>query len=88
MLDCGSGGCGARLYVLAPDAGARGGVAAYLHEIQSLGWLSVASSPLGHRLGPRPPDGRPDRGATPLTILILGECGVVSSGVLRSLASM
>ena len=38
MLDCGSGGCGTRLYVLAPGVGARGGVAAYLHEIQSLGW--------------------------------------------------
>jgi hypothetical protein len=38
MLDCGSRGCGARLYVLTPDVGARGGVAMYLHDIQSLGW--------------------------------------------------
>jgi len=42
MLDCGSGGCGARLYVLAPDAGARGGVATYLREIQPLGWQVAA----------------------------------------------
>jgi hypothetical protein len=38
MLDCGSGGCGSRLYVLSPGARTGGGVAAYLREIQSLGW--------------------------------------------------
>ncbi len=38
MLDCGSGGCGSRLYVLSPSAGTTGGVAAYLREIQALGW--------------------------------------------------
>ncbi len=38
MLDCGSGGCGSRLYVVMPSAGARGGVAAYLREIGALGW--------------------------------------------------
>lgn len=38
MLDCGSGGCGSRLYVLSPSAGTGGGVGAYLRNIQSLGW--------------------------------------------------
>jgi hypothetical protein len=38
MLDCGSGGCGSRLYVLSPSAGTRGGVAAHLREIQAPGW--------------------------------------------------
>jgi hypothetical protein len=38
MLDCGSGGCGSRLYVFSPGARTGGGVAAYLREIQSLGW--------------------------------------------------
>jgi hypothetical protein len=38
MLDCGSGGCGSRLYVLSPGAGRGGGVATYLREIRSLGW--------------------------------------------------
>jgi hypothetical protein len=38
MLDCGSGGCGSRLYVLSPSTGTGGGVAAYLREIQSFGW--------------------------------------------------
>jgi hypothetical protein len=37
-LDCGSGGCGSRLYVLSPGAGTNGGVAAYLRDIQALGW--------------------------------------------------
>lgn len=38
MLDCGSGGCGSRLYVLSSGARTGGGVAAYLREIRSLGW--------------------------------------------------
>jgi hypothetical protein len=38
MLDCGSGGCGSRLYVLTPGARTGGGVATYLREIRSLGW--------------------------------------------------
>jgi hypothetical protein len=38
MLDCGSGGCGSRLYVLSPGARTGGGVATYLREIRSLGW--------------------------------------------------
>jgi hypothetical protein len=37
-LDCGSGGCGSRLYVLAPTAPARNGVPAYLEQIEQLGW--------------------------------------------------
>jgi hypothetical protein len=37
-LDCGSGGCGSRLYVLSPNASSDGGVAAYLRDIQALGW--------------------------------------------------
>jgi hypothetical protein len=38
MLDCGSGGCGSRLYVLSPNASSDGGVATYLRDIQALGW--------------------------------------------------
>jgi hypothetical protein len=37
-LDCGSGGCGNRLYVLSANPSTEGGVAAYLREIQALGW--------------------------------------------------
>ncbi len=42
-LDCGSGGCGNRLYVLSPPTSAEGGVAGYLSEIQALGWRTDAS---------------------------------------------
>jgi hypothetical protein len=38
MLDCGSGGCGSRFYVLSPGARTGGGVAAYLNDIRPLGW--------------------------------------------------
>jgi hypothetical protein len=39
MLDCGSGGCGSRLYILFPRVPRTGGgVATYLREIRSLGW--------------------------------------------------
>ncbi|MGH2660381.1 MAG: hypothetical protein ACRDHS_12160 [Actinomycetota bacterium] len=37
-LDCGSGGCGSRLYVLSANSSSEGSVAAYLQEIQALGW--------------------------------------------------
>jgi len=37
-LDCGSGGCGTRLYVLSPNPSSDGGVATYLRDIQALGW--------------------------------------------------
>ncbi len=37
-LDCGSGGCGSRLYVLSPNPSFDGGVATYLCDIQALGW--------------------------------------------------
>ena len=37
-LDCGSGGCGSRLYVLSPKPSSDGSVATYLRNIQALGW--------------------------------------------------
>jgi hypothetical protein len=43
-LDCGSGGCGTRLYVLSPGPRSEGGVAAYLREIQALGWRIDANA--------------------------------------------
>ena len=43
-LDCGSGGCGTRLYVFSPAASSEGGVAAYLREIQALGWRIDANA--------------------------------------------
>jgi len=44
ILDCGSGGCGTRLYVLSPGPGSEGGLAAYLREIQALGWRVDANA--------------------------------------------
>ena len=41
-LDCGSGGCGSRLYVLS-HTGSAGGVSAYMRDIQELGWRTVAT---------------------------------------------
>jgi hypothetical protein len=37
-LDCGSGGCGSRLYVLSADPISEGGVGEYLREIGAQGW--------------------------------------------------
>jgi hypothetical protein len=43
-LDCGSGGCGNRLYVLEPLTVTDDAVTLYLDEIRSLGWRSGAGS--------------------------------------------
>jgi hypothetical protein len=43
-LDCGSGGCGNRLYVLEPPTVTDDAVTLYLDEIRILGWRSGAGS--------------------------------------------
>jgi hypothetical protein len=60
-LDCGSGGCGTRMYVVSPPAPGEGGVAPYLAHAESLGWsvegtdgrldeLVIHAEPTTHRV--------------------------------------